>query len=122
MPELTSDSAREIISLYHRTMREPDASPPPLGMTPAEQFAVEASPRGLTESGFDWKNWEPYQDNRISDPAFIASADTATLRRIATTHLRLDRFVGGHLEKIEETGILATIVDRLQDLVDSGDL
>ncbi|MFJ2865460.1 DUF6508 domain-containing protein [Kitasatospora sp. NPDC087314] len=121
MPELTPDSAREIIALYHPAPGTAPA-PPPMGMAPVEQFAVQASARGLTEEGFDWMNWAPYQDNRISDPEFIASADARTLRRIATTHLRIDRFVGGHLEQIEETGILDRVVGRLRQLVDRGEL
>ncbi|MFF2659627.1 DUF6508 domain-containing protein [Kitasatospora sp. NPDC058032] len=119
MTELTQESAREIVALYHQAEREPGAAPPALGMTPVEEFAVEASARGLTEPGFDWMNWAPYQDGRISDPDFIASADATTLRRIATAHLRLDRFAGGHLEAVEENGILGAVVDRLKHLADS---
>lgn len=121
MPELTSDSAREIIALYSPA---PEAlpAPPPLGMAPVAYFAVLSSALGLTEEGFDWMNWAPYQDNRISDPEFIASADTRTLRRIATTHLRIDRFSDGHLDEIEQTGILAGIVARLGDLLESGEV
>ncbi|MBB5939013.1 DUF6508 domain-containing protein [Streptomyces zagrosensis] len=122
MPELTQESAREIIALYRPAPRAATAAPPPLGMTPIEYFAVMASARGLAEQGFDWANWGPYQDGRISDPAFIASADTETLRRITTAHLRIDRFVGGHLEQIEREGVLDAVVDRLQTLVDHGEL
>ncbi|MFE7190326.1 DUF6508 domain-containing protein [Kitasatospora sp. NPDC057541] len=123
MPELTQESAREIIALY-RPAPEAAAAPVrlPLGLAPVEHFAVVASARGLVEEGFDWKNWAPYQDGRISDPAFIASADADTLRRIATAHLRIDRFVGGHLEQIEADGTLGTVVNRLQALVETGAL
>ncbi|MFE4971364.1 DUF6508 domain-containing protein [Kitasatospora sp. NPDC056651] len=91
-------------------------------MTPAEQFMAAATPCCPNEAGFDWKSWEPYRDDRISDPAFIASAGATDLRRTITTHLRLNRFVGGHLESIEETGILSAIVDRLQTLADNDEL
>ncbi|MEU1285043.1 DUF6508 domain-containing protein [Kitasatospora sp. NPDC005856] len=123
MPELTPDSAREIIALYRPAPEAAEAQAPlPLGMTSAEHFAVGSSALGLTEEGFDWMNWAPYQDRRISDPEFIAGADTQTLRRITTAHLRIDRFVDGHLEEIDRTGILAGIVDRLRALEESGEL
>ncbi|MER7702558.1 DUF6508 domain-containing protein [Kitasatospora sp. NPDC097605] len=128
MPELTQDSAREIIALYRPAPEagrgRGGAAPParPLGMTRAHHFAVEAPMLGLTEEGFDWRNWEPHRDGRTLDPEFIASADTRTLRRIATAHLRLGRFVGGHLEQIEATGLLDTVVDRLQELAENGEI
>jgi hypothetical protein len=121
MPDLTPESARAIVDAYGRA-RATDAAEHPLGMAPAEQFAVDASALGLTEDGFDWTNWGPYERGQISDPEFITQADAQTLRRIATAHFRTDRFVGGHLAQIDEAGLLEQLVGRLSELVERGEI
>lgn len=118
MAELTRESARAVLETWDRS-REVAATEP---MSAAEKFAVNASPLGLTEKGFDWQHWGPYIDGRYQAPEFIAQADTQTLRRIATTHFRLARFVGGHMEAIDESGVLQAIVNRLRDLVETHQL
>lgn len=121
MPDLTPESARAIVDAYGRA-RATDAAEHPLGMTPPEQFAVDASALGLTEEGFDWTSWGPYESGQIADPEFIAQADPQTLQRIATAHFRTERFVGGHLAQIDEAGVLEAIAGRLSELVELGEI
>ena len=121
MPDLTPESARAIVDAYRRARVTP-AAEHPLGMTPAEQFATQASALGLTEDGFDWMNWGPYESGQISDPEFIAQADAQTLRRIATAHFRTARFVEGHLAQIDRAGLLEQLVGRLSELVQQGEI
>lgn len=121
MPDLTPESARAIVDVWERA-RAVTADAHPLGMSPGEQLVAEASALGLTEDGFDWTSWEPYETGRIADAAFIADADVTTLRRIATAHFRLERFVGGHLAQMEEAGVLDAVVARLRALVDAGEV
>lgn len=116
MAELTPESARSILDAWERS-RAADVGPEGL-----YDFVVNSSALGLVEEGFDWMRWAPYQDGRYADPDFIAAADRDTLRRIATTHFRLDRFVGGHLEAMETSGVIAQIVQRLRELAEAGEL
>jgi hypothetical protein len=115
MPDLTRENALAIIAAHTARL---DAAAGPLA--PAEAFAVEAAALGLEEPGFDWQAWPPAHSGEVSDPAFVAGADPETLRRIMTTHLRMNRFADGHLELIEQQGVLAAVVARLQALVDTG--
>lgn len=62
--------------------------------------------------GFDWPNWndrQKYEENQ----ELVASADTETITRLLTAHIRGDRFVEGHLAAMVANGHLLAIVRRL---------
>ena len=112
MAELNRARAEAIQAAYGVVAAE---GPDPAALA---AFMADATQLGLGDSGFDWMHWSAYLCRRTEDPAFIADASVETLCRIATTHLRLDRFVGGHLERMCEAGVLDAIVERLQTLAD----
>lgn len=115
MPELTAENARAIIEMYGRTMSlAAAATDEPAARI--EAFASAAAAHGLEEPAFDWQAWEPFQAGRVTDHAFIAAADADTLRRIMTAHLRLNRFVEGHLDEMQAQGVIGAIVARLTRL------
>ena len=65
---------------------------------------------------FNWPDWKKEAQRYVSDPEALAGADLLTLRKLLTTHLRADRFIGGHLVSMLESGHIAAILRRLQSL------
>ena len=120
MPELTQDSAHAIVASYRALQTGAAESHP--GLSGPEQFASRAVALGLEAPGFDWGEWEPVQSRRFESPEVAAEADVETLKRLMTAHLRTHRFVGGHLDRMEEEGVLAAIVDRLGELAEAGQI
>jgi len=60
----------------------------------------------------NWEEGRAYE----ADPARLAAADVATLRRLITLHVRADRFVEGHLAAVAADGTLLTLLRRVRDL------
>jgi len=120
MAELTQESAHAIVASYRALETEELALHP--GPSPVEQFAVRAVALGLEEPGFDWRDWEPVETGAFENPDFAVDADAETLKRLMTAHMRTNRFVGGHLERMQEEGVLARIVDRLSQLAETDEV
>jgi hypothetical protein len=76
--------------------------------------------RALAENGivqpFDWIAWKDEAVRLMEDPAALACADEATLRRLLTTHVRADRFTEGHLATMFERGHFDRILERIEAL------
>jgi len=120
MPDLTQDSANAIVASYRALQTEAlEVSP---GLSAPEQFAFRAVELGLEEPGFAWNEWEPVQTREYEQPEFAAGADAETLKRLMTAHVRTERFVGGHLVRMQEEGVLEAIVDRLEALVEADEI
>jgi hypothetical protein len=68
---------------------------------------------------FDWQTWvAEFGETRVNDPAVLDTADLDTLRRLVTTHIRMDRMLGGHLDAIMETGYMARAMARARQLLE----
>jgi len=65
---------------------------------------------------FDWGAWAREHRELVELGRGLESADLATIGRLLTTHVRLDRFSDGHLAAIIKSGLLARILDRLHVL------
>lgn len=78
---------------------------------------------GWVLTDFDWSEWAhgPECQMLVKDSANVASADTLTLARLLTAHLRQDRFCEGHLLGAFEGGHLTAIVRRAADLLAARD-
>ena len=62
---------------------------------------------------FDWPSWQDEARRLMDDPLAMATADLLTLRCLLTTHVRLERFVEGHLASVYESGHVTAILRRL---------
>lgn len=67
---------------------------------------------------FDWPNWQDVARRYVADADALDGADLLTCRKLLTTHVRLDRFVDGHLAHNLETGQITAILRRLQQIRD----
>ncbi len=69
-------------------------------------------------SPFDWGTWIEEMGGKDWAVNFdtVASADLDTIRRLATTHLRINRFVEGHFDHLVDIGYLTRVYERLKQL------
>jgi ADP-ribosyl-[dinitrogen reductase] hydrolase len=81
--------------------------------------------RALNENGFiqpfRWMDWvEGEQLVERSD--LLNRASLQTLRKLLTAHVRADRFNEGHLAAMFESGQIAMILKRMEDIYNSGQM
>jgi O-acetyl-ADP-ribose deacetylase len=62
---------------------------------------------------FNWVTWKDEAAEYLENPSQIESADLETLQKLITTHVRADRFNGGHLAQMVENGQILLILKRL---------
>ena len=65
---------------------------------------------------FDWPGWQAEAQRYVDDSRALDTADLGICRRLLTTHVRLDRFAEGHLARMLETGHIAAILRRMQQI------
>jgi hypothetical protein len=65
---------------------------------------------------FDWSSWQGEAEKYVVDPQALGTADLLTMRKLLTTHVRMDRFVGGHFGGMLESGHITAILRRLKEL------
>ena len=65
---------------------------------------------------FDWGKWQDETRRYMDDPDALAQADLLALRKLLTTHVRLDRFVEGHLAGVLENGHMTAVLRRLNTI------
>ena len=65
---------------------------------------------------FNWPSWQTEAKKYVADPQALATADLLTLRKLLTTHVRMDRFVEGHLGGMLESGHVTAILRRLKEI------
>ncbi|GAB7530818.1 hypothetical protein PS3A_32290 [Pseudomonas sp. 3A(2025)] len=65
---------------------------------------------------FDWITEFP--DGALNDANLgpLLTADASQLRKLLIAHLRLDRFLNGHLRKLLQSGYLGQLLARLKAL------
>jgi len=83
-----------------------------------EQF-VDALYREGFIVPFDWPAWQDEAARYMADPSLLDSADLPTLQKLLTTHVRADRFSGGHLAAMIERGHIDAILRRLKTIRDT---
>ncbi len=66
--------------------------------------------------GFDWPSWQEEAWRYCREAQALQGADLLTLRRLITTHVRKDRFVGGHMVGMLESGHITAILRRLKEI------
>ncbi|MBI3129675.1 MAG: hypothetical protein HYZ11_18870 [Candidatus Tectomicrobia bacterium] len=65
---------------------------------------------------FDWLAWQEEAAKYVDSPALLETADAGTLRRLLTTHARMERFCDGHLADMLGRGHIAAVLGRLARL------
>ena len=60
--------------------------------------------------------WQDEAQRYIEHPRTIDTADLLTLRQLMTYHVRCDRFVGGHLGEMLESGHITAVLRRLKEI------
>lgn len=65
---------------------------------------------------FDWSSWQGEAKKYVVAPQALETADLMTLRKLLTTHVRMDRFVEGHLGGMLESGHITAILRRLKEI------
>ena len=81
---------------------------------------VQAFVQALYDDGwvtsFDWSEWQETAAQHVDSPDLVTSADSETIRKLFTTHVRKDRFCEGHLAEMFENGHIVTLLRRLKDI------
>lgn len=78
-------------------------------------FFTQLNLSGLVEP-FDYNAWLAGQEIQIDSGELIAGADLELLSKLVTTHIRLDRFIGGHLEQLMQDGYFLKVLNRIREL------
>ena len=66
-------------------------------------------------AAFDYGSWMSDLKD-MNDPALIEQADLDFLRKLVTAHIRLGRYLGGHLEELLQNGYFVRVLERLKEL------
>jgi hypothetical protein len=87
---------------------------------------VTAFLRSFSDSGlfipFDWGSWQDEAARLCADPGLIQKADLLTIRRLLTTHVRKEHFCEGHLAGLCESGHIVSVLKRLKQLWELGEI
>lgn len=68
---------------------------------------------------FDWGSWaEEARRYTEGGAAALAEADLTTLRKLLTAYVRADRFSGGTLASVFQSGQITAVLRRLQQIRD----
>lgn len=71
----------------------------------------------FVKKGFDYDAWlKEKPEEFATDLNALASADFDTVRNLITAHLRIDRFVGGHLDALLAKGYFHKVLQRINEL------
>jgi hypothetical protein len=96
--------------------RTPEGQFPHYAFSPEASRLIDALVKLIIV--FDWPAWSEEAPALMEDPAALAKADLLTLRKLITTHVRVERFNEGHLAGQFESGHLLAILYRLKELRD----
>jgi len=124
IPEIKSEEIKKILDFKKefesKTIQEAFA----VIQEPHELYGVEKIREFLTEldvSGFnlvfDYQAWMEEQTSGFhKDVTFLQKADLDTLRKLMTSHIRIERFVAGHLKELFDNGYMVAFLNRLEEL------
>lgn len=71
---------------------------------------------GWVTPAFDWTEWQESAKEFVDSPQKIVKADSATILKLFTAHVRADRFCEGHLAAMFENGHIVALLRRLREL------
>lgn len=71
---------------------------------------------GWVTPAFDWGEWQESARMVVDSPAKIGKADTRTILKLFTTHVRADRFCEGRLATMFENGHIVALLRRLRKI------
>jgi hypothetical protein len=94
----------------------PEGQFPFYSMSPEAGQFVQALYRQQVVFSFDWGGWHEEAMRYVSDPELLETANLLILRKLLTTHVRKDRFAGGHLANMFESGHITRILRRLRTI------
>jgi len=66
----------------------------------------------------NWTEWQDSARQYVASPELIDSADSASIQKLLTTHIRKDRFCEGHLAAMFENGHVVSLLRRLRIIRD----
>ncbi len=91
-----------------------------LCLAPVYHAQVQALMIALGKYGFiqpfDWARWQNRAEKFFQNPELLKKASIRTCIKLLTTHVRKDRFVGGHFGIMVSSGHFAAILQRLAEL------
>lgn len=67
-------------------------------------------------SSFNWTKWRDSAQKYIDSLESIQSADSVTIQKLFTTHVRSNRFCEGHFASMLESGHILALLQRLQEI------
>lgn len=119
LPEFESAHIKELARKY-RSISESDIlqihQGHVYGLDAARELLDEFNRLGFT-TPFDWIEWsKQLPENWQTDSSLLETADLETLRRLLTTHLRLERIVFGHIDVLFRNGYMDKFINRLETL------
>lgn len=65
---------------------------------------------------FDWPSWQKNAKAFVDNPTLLQKADLQSCIKLITTHVRKDRFCGGHFGAMVTRGHIAAVLRRLAHL------
>ena len=97
-------------------LRDPYAYSPKL-----ERFVRALYDTDFVVARFDWSAWASGAgDGYVRKAGSLDGAGLLTLRRVATAHVRSEKFCGGHLASVLKRGDFSRLLDRLAVLLERG--
>ena len=85
------------------------------GSDPVEAFVQALYDHGWIED-FDWGEWQDTAAQYVDSPERLTAADSETIRKLLTTHVRKDHFCEGHLAGMFENGHIVALLRRLKEI------
>lgn len=70
-----------------------------------ERFVQYCYEDNWVVTGFDWGEWAETARRLSAERTLLESVDHETLAKLLTTHIRMERFVDGHLAEIVLSGL-----------------
>jgi NTP pyrophosphatase (non-canonical NTP hydrolase) len=93
--------------------KTPEEQAPYFEFSPQAKDFIKAAQPLL--ASFDWIGWQDSAEEILNDPERLACADLLTLRKLLTTHIRMDRFVAGHLDALHQDGHLTALLEQMKE-------
>jgi ADP-ribosyl-[dinitrogen reductase] hydrolase len=95
---------------------EPEGQFPYFSFSPEIDEFIDALHKQDMIIPFDWTSWRKEAERYQTDPEALETADLLTLRKLLTVHVRAERFAEGHLASVFESGHIAALLRRLQQI------
>ncbi|MBT8507823.1 hypothetical protein AZH53_05250 [Methanomicrobiaceae archaeon CYW5] len=67
-----------------------------------------------------WQGWADEATAYFEQPSLLTLADTQSLRRILTVHVRIDRMMPGEIADLIRRGYMLSILNRISEIYETG--